>query len=300
MSLWKKYSDKLFLKQWSIGFVKGNIEDLIREKKNNLPVQWLSPESNKFSYADPFIFRTDDGQTHVLFESVSTVGLDGKITLMTIDGQCNPVSQHTLLETEAHLSYPFVHKENNKIYVFPENAFSGSLYCYEFDQVNKTLINKTEILNKPVVDATIVKFKDKYWLFGTMIGQQRNSDLHIFYSDSLTGPYTAHQANPVKKDLNSARPAGSVIEVDGILYRPAQNCTSYYGESITINKITALDTSRFSEEEYFTIEANSNDSFNYGVHTINACGDIIIVDGQKKYFQPAGQLFRKIKNIISN
>jgi hypothetical protein len=298
MGIWKKYSDKLYLKQWSIGFAKCNMEELIRNKKNSLPIQWLSPESNKFSYADPFIFRTDDGKLHVLFESVSTVDLDGKITLMTIDNQCNPVSQKTLLETEAHLSYPFVYKENGKIYVFPENAFSGSLYCYEFDPVNNTLINKKEVINLPVVDATITKYEGKYWLFGTMVGKQRNSELHIFYSNSLTGPYTAHQGNPVKRDLYSARPAGNLVIVDGNLYRPAQNCSSYYGESISINKITKLNTTQFEEEEYFTIRANRKDQFNYGIHTINACGDTIIVDGQKRYFQPVQQLTRKLRSFF--
>lgn len=298
MGLLKKYSDKLYLKQWSIGFAKANMEELIRNKRNSLPIQWLSPESNKFSYADPFIFRTEDGQVHVLFESVSTVDLDGKITLMTIDNQLNPVAQKTLLATEAHLSYPFVYKENGKIYVFPENAFSGSLFCYEFDTATQTLINKKEVINQPVVDATITKYEGKYWLFGTMVGEKRNSDLHIFYSNSLTGPYTAHAGNPVKSDLYSARPAGNLVIVDGNLYRPAQNCSSYYGESISINKITKLNTTQFAEEEYFTIQANKKDQFNYGIHTINACGDTIIVDGQKKYFQPIQQLARKLKSFF--
>lgn len=298
MGLWKKYSDKLYLKQWSIGFAKATMEELIRNKRSSLPIQWLSPESNKFSYADPFIFRTEDGQVHVLFESVSTVDLDGKITLMTIDNQLNPVSQKTLLETEAHLSYPFVYKEDGKIYVFPENAFSGSLYCYQFDPATQTLINKKEVINQPVVDATITKYDGKYWLFGTMVGERRNSDLHIFYSNNLTGPYTIHPGNPVKRDLYSARPAGNLVIVDGNLYRPAQNCSSYYGESISINKITKLNTTQFAEEEYFTIQANKNDQFNYGIHTINACGDTIIVDGQKKYFQPVQQLTRKLKSFF--
>ncbi|MEO8406773.1 MAG: hypothetical protein ABI480_19320, partial [Chitinophagaceae bacterium] len=85
MSLWKKYSDKLYLKQWSIGFANGDMADIIRHKKTDLSVDWLSPESNKFSYADPFIFQSSNGQINVLYESVGTVGLDGKITLMVIE-----------------------------------------------------------------------------------------------------------------------------------------------------------------------------------------------------------------------
>ena len=296
MGLFKKYSDKLYLKQWSIGFAKANLDELIRNKQSSLSIEWLSPESNKYSWADPFIFKTDDGQTHILYESVSTYGLDGKITLLTVDNQLKPVSQKLVLETEAHLSYPFIYKENGKIYVFPENAFSGSLYCYEFDQSTQTLVNKKEVINQPVVDATIIKHEGKYWLFSTMIGKARNSDLHIFYSDKFTGPYTAHPGNPVKKDIYSARPAGNLVNVDGALYRPAQNCTSYYGESITINKITKLTTTQFAEQQYMTLYANKNDQFNYGIHTINACGNTIIVDGQKRYFQPVRQLLRKIKS----
>lgn len=298
MSLWKRYADKLYLKQWSIGFTKGCIADIIKQKKGNLSIQWLSPENNKFSYADPFIFRDKNGGMQVLFESVSTTGLDGKITLMNIDEDLKPVSQKTLLETEAHLSYPFVYRENDKIYVFPENAFSGSLFCYEYDAAKKTLINKKEIIKQPVVDATITKHEGKYWLFCTMVGASRNSDLHIFYADNLMGPYSPHTANPVKKNLHSARPAGSIVEVDGQLYRPSQNCTSFYGESITINKINKLTTNEFDESEHFVITANKSDKFNYGIHTINYCDGIIIVDGQKKYFQPIRQLFRKLKSII--
>src|SRR5688572_24858863 len=120
MGLFKKYSDKLYLKQWSIGFAKANLDELIRNKQSSLSIEWLSPESNKYSWADPFIFKADDGQTHILYESVSTYGLDGKITLLTVDNQLKPVSQKLVLETEAHLSYPFIYKENGKIYVFPE------------------------------------------------------------------------------------------------------------------------------------------------------------------------------------
>lgn len=298
MGLWKKYSDKLYLKQWSIGFSKCDITDVIRQKKSELSIEWLSPESNKFSYADPFIFQAGDGQIHVLYESVSTVGLDGKITLMTIDKNAKPVSQKTLLETEAHLSYPFVFTENGKTYVFPENAFSGSLFCYEFNEADKTLTNKKEVINLPVVDATIVKKEGKYWLFGTMVGPQRNSHLHVFYADQLTGPYTAHPGNPVKNDLNSARPAGKIVEVDGFLYRPSQNCTSFYGESVTINKITTLSTAQYAEEEHSYILPAKTDLFNYGIHTINYCGNIVVVDGQRTFFQPVRQLFRKLKSMI--
>jgi hypothetical protein len=299
MSFVKKYSDKLYLKQWGIGFLKGSIADVIRNKKADLSFDWISPEDKTISYADPFIFKTDDGRINILFESVSTHNLDGKISLMVFKDLTAPVLQKVVLDRKDHLSYPFVYKEAGKIYVFPENAFGGSLYCYEFDQANRTFINRKEIISLPLLDSTILKYENRYWLFATMLGEAYNSDLHIFYSETLFGPYTPHQGNPVKKQLNGARPAGNFIEVDGAIYRPAQNCRNYYGESITINKIKTLTTAEFEEEEHMIIEANKNDDFSYGIHTINVVDDIIIVDGQKSYFQPVRQLNRKLKSYFN-
>jgi hypothetical protein len=299
MGLIKKYSDKLYLKQWGIGFLKASIADIIRNKKTDLSFEWMSLEDKTISHADPFIFKTDDGRINILFESVSSYNLNGKISLMVCNDLLNPVLEKVVLDTNAHLSYPYVFNENGKIYVFPESAFGGSLNCYEFDQAKRSFINKKEIIKLPLLDSTILKYENKYWLFATMLGETFNSDLHIFYSDSLFGPYKAHEGNPVKKQLNGARPAGNFIEVDGAIYRPAQNCSNYYGESITINKINTLTTTRFDEEEYMIIGSNKNDEFNYGIHTINAVDDVIIVDGQKGYFEPVQQLSRKLKNIFN-
>jgi hypothetical protein len=299
MGLLKKYSDKLYLKQWGIGFLKGNIADIIRNKQNRLSFEWISLGNKTVSYADPFVFKTDDGRINILFESVSSYTLDGKISLMVCNNKLEPVFEKVVLDTNNHLSYPCVFKENGKIYVFPENAFSGSLNCYEFDTVNNLLINKREVIRHPLLDSTILRYQDKYWLFATMLGDTLNSDLHIFYSDSLFGPYLAHAGNPVKRQLNGSRPAGNFIEVDGAIFRPTQNCSNYYGESITINKITTLTTTKFEEEEYMIIEPNKTDEFNYGIHTINVVDDIIIVDGQKGYFEPVQQLSRKLKNIFN-
>jgi hypothetical protein len=299
MSFIKKYSDKLYLKQWGIGFMKGNLADIIRHKKTDLSFDWFTLGDKGVSKADPFVFKTDDGRINILFEYVSTYNLDGRISLMVCNDQLEPVMEKIVLDTKDHLSYPYVFKENGKIYVFPENAFGGSLYCYEFDQERRAFRNRKVIMELPLLDSTIIKHDSKYWLFATMLGDSFNSDLHIFYADSLFGPYTPHIANPVKSDVNGSRPAGNFIEVDDAIYRPSQNCRNYYGESITINKIKTLTTDKFEEEEYMIIEPNKNNEFNYGIHTINALDDIIIVDGQKGYFEPVRQLRRKLKNIFS-
>src|SRR5258706_2658297 len=185
MSFLKKYSDKLYLKQWGIGLAKGSFSDMIRSRKFDLRFQWLPLEDKSVSYADPFIFKTGDGRINILFENVSTYNLDGKISLLVCNDRLEPIEEKIVLDTKDHLSYPFVYKENGKTYVFPENAFSGALNSYEFDPIKKSFANKKEIIRLPLLDSTILKYQDRYWLFATMLGNAFNSDLHIFYSDSL-------------------------------------------------------------------------------------------------------------------
>jgi hypothetical protein len=272
---------------------------MIRNKKFDFRFQWLPLDDKAVSYADPFIFKTDDGRVNILFEHVSTYELDGRISLIVCNDRVDPVFEKIVLDTKDHLSYPFVFKENGKIYIFPENAFGGALNCFEFDPVNRSFVNKQQVIGLPLLDGTILKQDNKYWLFATLLGESYNSDLHIFYSDQLTGPYRAHPGNPVKQQLNGSRPAGNFFEVDGSIYRPAQNCANYYGESITINKIRKLTVSEFAEDEYMVIKPNRHEEFNYGIHTINAVDDIIVVDGQKGHFQPVRQLNRKLKSYFN-
>jgi hypothetical protein len=300
MAFMKKYLSKLFFKQWSIGIAEYSIEDIIRTKKTNLSFEWLKTGNIMQSFADPFVFISKDGETHILAEQFTTGELDGKITLLAHNYGKGFSSPRTILQTESHFSYPHIYEENEKTYVLIENAFNNTLASYEYNEQRKELHSKKQISDLPLIDATVLKKNNKYWLFGTLLGEGKFSQLHIYHADNLCGPYKAHTGNPVKNNLDGSRPAGAFIEVDGEIYRPAQNCSMYYGESITINKVINLSETEFKEEEYMKIAANKSEEFNFGMHTINAAGKYIVVDGQKGHFQPFLQLFRAIKKKLVN
>lgn len=300
MNLKRLYHKACCVMQWNIGLAKGDIRQIIRNKSNNLSFHWLplkEHEANK-SVADPFIFRTEYGKINLVYEDFSMVDLNnyGKIRLSVLDERFEIISNKEILDSGSHSSYPFVLTEGGKTYIIPESKRRGKVSCYEFDIENKCLINEISIIdNLPLLDSTFFKYNDKYWLFATLgDGQFDHSNLYIYYSDSLFGRYVAHNKNPVKSGMNGTRPAGNVIMVDGNIYRPAQNCMNYYGESITINKITQLDEKEFSEEYYFQITADKTSEYTSGIHTINVLDDIIVVDGIKMVFMP----ILKIRNLF--
>ena len=281
--------------QWNIGFANYNIADIIREKRNDLKFKWLPSDDSEKSYADPFIFRAADRKLHVIYEEFSMVNPKkyGKILLSILNENFTPSFNKEILDSKTHSSYPFIFSENNKTYVIPESSQRGKVSCYQFDDVNKSLINERTIINNlPLLDSTIFQYNNKFWLFATLADHKfDHSKLYIYHADSLFGEYTPHIKNPVKHGLNGTRPAGNIITVDNEIYRPAQNCKEYYGESIAINKIIILNEAEFEEEAYLQITADKNSVYSEGIHTINVLDDIIVVDGIKMIFRP----LKKIK-----
>ena len=260
---------KLYVKQWVIGLLYGDIREMIRTKSFNFKIKWLSVSSYYRFHGDPFLHKNSNGNLDILFEDFSLDENYGNISLMTLDQNLKITDQKILLDTKSHLSYPFIFRENNKIYVFPESARSGVLSCYEFDPEIKALSYLKEVINLPLLDSTILKHDNKYWLFGTLNDKENGYIMNVYFSDNLLGPYMPHTANPVKKGLNGTRGAGEFIAVDGIWYRPSQNCENAYGESITINKLLKLDDTEVIEEPYMLIMIDDENLDKHGIHTIH-------------------------------
>lgn len=293
-----KYLDKLFYKKWTIGICHGNIEDIIRNKTFDPDINWVRSKSFDKFYADPFLLTSNDGCHKILIEEYPFKDDYGKISLMTLDQDFNIKSQKILLDTKSHLSYPFVFNENSKTYIFPETAQNNKLSCYEYNYETETMSFVKDIIELPLRDSTIIKHNNKYWIFGTLSDNGIDYKLYVYSSDSLLGTYKPHPANPIKNGLDGTRSAGNFIIVDGIIYRPTQNCKNSYGESITVNKIIEINETVISEEPYMTIQLNTENINNHRIstiHTINVLNDTIVVDGKLSIFSPILQVRNSIK-----
>jgi len=272
--------------QWGIGFCRVNIKDVIRKKQLDGDFTWLAHNEKLQFIADPFIFRNQHNNINLLYEDFS-VERDGFIGLKVLDDQFNLIRQKKVLETGSHLSYPYIYRENGITYIIPESHQQGKVFIYEYNFLTDELVNGKVLVELPLLDATIIKKNDTYWLFANYgDGVDDNNKLFIYYADALCGQYKPHAMNPVRNNLDGSRPAGTFIEVDGVLYRPSQNCGKYYGKSITITEIVKLTPNEFEERYYCDIAASSKSTYNAGLHTINVLDDIIVIDGVKLLFMP--------------
>merc|ERR1711871_1285536 len=76
-----------------------------------------------------------------------------------------------------------------------------------------------------------------------------NLDGHTLASSK----WIKHPSSPISTDMRYARMGGRPVVHDGILYRPAQDCSQGYGVGITYMRVKLLTPSEYIEETYQNI-----------------------------------------------
>lgn len=284
--IYSKIQDIFFFNQWVIMF---NINPVSKVSKSIYKFKTILPPKDRF-WADPFVIEKNK-IFYIYFEEFLFGEEKGKISLITIDKNGLYSKPKVVLEEKHHLSYPFIIKDNNSLFMIPETKEKKSIDIYECKKFptewnfKKTLISKIS-----AVDPTILKYNEKYWLFCNIAENDNYSnddELHIFYSDNLLGDnWISHPMNPVVSDVRSSRPAGRVFEYNGNLYRPSQDCSQHYGFSTKFNKIIKLDEKNYSEKVTEFMSPDWSDEV-ISTHTFNHAGKLTVIDAQikrSKYF----------------
>lgn len=247
-------------------------------------ISWL-PEKPRHVYAaDPFVYSIG-GIHRIVYEEYDYKKLCGNISQQPLLDD-DPLQEPTpLLNNGSHFSFPFLIEHEAEIYCLPENAISGKTNLYRLDCSEKSLEFVCELLPFPLVDPVLIQSGDTWWLFGTKPGYASEC-LYLYYADNFCGPYTAHVNNPVKTDISSSRPAGKPFLSDGVLYRPAQNCSLKYGGSIAINQVLTLTKDEFLEQTVTEIFPSTKWAYKSGIHTIAGNQRYTVVDAKKLRFIP--------------
>jgi hypothetical protein len=262
---------------WNIGVIKDPIQRAVEEKFNP-EIEWY-PYHKKDGYiADPFSINIS-GQTYIFVEEFSYPEGKGKISYIEYpDGFQNGDLRTAHVEPE-HLSYPYLFNHDDTVYATPEIHESGEIRLYEVHSPVNWEFKSTLINSVGGNDPTIIKHKDKWWIFYTEQAY-RNTKLHIQFAESLTGEWKPHKQNPVKTDIRSSRPGGTPFVRENELYRPAQNSASGYGKKIAINKVEKLTPEQYIEKNVNEIQPSEESSYT-GMHTLSSQGDLTFIDGKK-------------------
>lgn len=213
--------------------------------------------------ADPFIFAKsgvpkrlglpNQPPLHIFFETKSNTVMRGEIGVAeSLDGGATWQYIGIALSEPWHLSYPHVFSWNGQVYMMPEGSESGSLRLYRAVKYPLRWEVEKELIKKPLVDASLVEWKDRWYLFASdpsRPGHKRNAELQIFHSETPLGPFTQHYLNPVMfgDPRSGARMAGRLLKYNNKLYRFGQDCSGTYGRNVVAFRIDALSPTEFDQ-----------------------------------------------------
>ena len=235
---------------------------------------------NRF-LADPFVINHNN-KTVLFVEDFHYQLNKGLISAYEIDK--NSYKEiGVAIEEKFHLSYPFLIKDENNLFIIPESNQSKDIRiykCVEFPL--KWELNEILMQNVSASDTNIIKFKDKYWMFtniDTSNTGDHSSELHIFYSDDLLSKnWKPHLNNPVIFDSKQARNGGMIFSENNELFRVFQKQGfDMYGSSLGISKIETLTEDQYKENVITSIEPKFFKDIK-GTHSFSYNSNVLAID----------------------
>ncbi len=268
---------------WNICIAESNDSFDIKQ-----PISVFSPNSKIRThyhyitgYADPFLF-VDDDWLYLFYEEERLKAPASICGLKTKDLQ-HWQKIGTVLKENFHLSFPFTFRANgNNIYMIPETREKESVILYRAVDFPYRWQPITLLEGDKYVDSSVIEHNGIWYLFTSVWYGGRNG-LHLYYSDHLESGWKAHPMSPLHDDMGKSRCGGAVFEHKGKLYRPAQNCTDYYGENVALFEIEQLTPTSFKETKIKDLITKDQQWSKYGGHHFNMVSfkgkTIVAMDG---------------------
>ena len=200
-----------------------------------------------------------------------------------------------ILRAPYHLSYPFPILDEGRPILTAESWQAGKTTVWRQGD-GRWRADGTLLAGRQVLDPTLWRGPDGWWLFCTFRDDGPDSCLHVFSSNSLQGPWSNHPRNPVITDFGGARPAGPLFVAGDQLIRPAQDCSQTYGGAVVPNVVRRLDTQGYEEEPVRRLEPRPG-SYPWGVHTFCPAGNVTLIDGKTWRFDPLELSQRGLRKI---
>ena len=222
-------------------------------------------------YADPFILDYNEDLIELLVEEWRYKNHKGRIARLVIDRRSYQLrEEHIILDLDTHLSFPFIERRGNEIYVSPENSMSGGWHQYRYDRSSDRLIRTKTIIGEPLTDAICTDLLGEELIFSTKVPDSNGSVLCVYNREG-------NKMQEITFPANFARGAGDWFLVGNCIYRPAQNCNGAYGRSVIIQKVFVRKDGTLDFDDIIEIRSTIH-NFTRGCHTFNSYKNLIVVD----------------------
>jgi len=262
---------------WSVSY--------LNHKSLNKPLYQADTIQNpkKRFLADPFLFK-HEGKNICFVEDFFYDEGRGKISAYELSNEGH-TEVGVILEEDFHLSFPYVFKFEENIYMCPETNEKNEIRLYKCNKFpDSWSFYKTIIKNVSAADTLIFPYKEKWCLLTNICSSEigdHNSELHLFFSNNpISDNWTACKSNPIIFDSQKARNGGLFTYRNDIFRINQIHDKAHYGSAFGINRILNLDENGYLEENIHKIFPNFFNNLN-GTHHFSYNDSFIVFDHWK-------------------
>lgn len=203
--------------------------------------------------ADPFLF-VDGDAWHLFFEVYNSSRTPTAVIGHAVSDTAGRdwTYDRVVLQTETHLSFPYVFESDGDRYMLPDSwakssdpepirLYRASAFPGRWQPV-ATLVDASVHLH----DCVVFEHDGRWWALAGDDGV-----LHAYHSEELTASdWEAHPSNPVVEGRPGAtRPGGRPFVTGEMLVVYFQDCRSTYGERLRAFEVTDLTTDTYRDRE---------------------------------------------------
>ena len=263
------------LERWGIAYAKGFDFDV-----SKLQCRKIENPKNRF-LADPFVLESG-GRTFCFAEDFFYAEKKGKISAIEIfdDGY-----KHlgVVLEEDCHLSYPFLLKDGEDIYMIPETANAREIRLYKAkDFPFGWELDKVLMSNVSAADTIVFPHNGTWFMLTNICSadiKDHSSELHAFCSTSLKSNdwQPLKQGNPLFVDSGRSRNGGWFMHDNELIRVNQVHGKAHYGKSFVINNIEHLSRERIVENKMRDVYPDFFGGI-HSTHHFHTNGKISVID----------------------
>jgi hypothetical protein len=223
--------------------------------------------------ADPFLLRFAE-RWFLFFEVFNRTSGHGDLAYASSPDGLNWIYEQVILDEDFHLSYPQVFAWEGEFYMVPESGETLSVRLYRAEEFpRRWVFMQTLLEGEAFVDPSLFYYSGRWWMF-VETNPYAEDTLRLYSAVRLTGPWQEHPNSPVVlHNPDIARPGGRVLQVNGRLYRFAQDDHPVYGNQVWAFEIVELTPETYREVlaiERPVLSASGRGWNALGMHQIDA------------------------------
>lgn len=241
-------------------------------------------------YADPFLWKRGEN-TWLFVEEYQYAKDKGRLVALELSPALEPMSIRPVNSDQffgridCHSSFPFLFEIDGVTHMIPETCERKSVDLYICEAwPDRWRLKRRLLFGVDAADTMVLWSEGYWWLFTSVRTGNRNRHLEIHYTDNLeTGALRPHPQNSsfLYGDLahGSGRNAGYLARSsEGKIIRLMQKSENFYGESVSLMKVTELDTERFRETPISCVPELPLIKPGFSTHHVSRIGNLIAYD----------------------